>query len=335
MKKEVYKKIVSASGIKKGDLVVIQYWMNGTLSSDVMDLQAQIVAHGATPILMIQNREMNQRVLEEIQDTTFDDRYFQLFENADFVIDLMECPIGLLNAPLAPEKMGLCGQYMQRLFATCSKKKMLQIRMATEEMARAEGLAFEVYAKNLEKAMDIDYKEINVACREKIEQLKKHDTMTIYTGNRNEYTLTFELGAREWFMDAGDGDLPCGEVYIAPLEDRTRGDVFFEKIYMQGEQRGSRDIYENVIFHVEKGSCQVVAPESLKEIFQEMEPKDRMVCELGFGMNPNVDTMCGCTLFDEKMRDTFHIAIGENTMFGGNNEADCHIDFVGKGVLEI
>lgn len=67
---------------------------------------------------------------------------------------------------------------------------------------------------------------------------------------------------------------------------------------------------------------------------QKLKPEDKVICELGFGMNPNVKDLCGCTLLDEKMADTFHIAIGNNTMFGGTNESDQHIDLVGKSIIE-
>ncbi|NLL00827.1 MAG: hypothetical protein GX271_09235 [Clostridiales bacterium] len=41
--------------------------------------------------------------------------------------------------------------------------------------------------------------------------------------------------------------------------------------------------------------------------------------------------MIGYTVLDEKMAGTFHIAIGDNTMFGGNNSSPLHMDFVGMG----
>lgn len=62
---------------------------------------------------------------------------------------------------------------------------------------------------------------------------------------------------------------------------------------------------------------------------------DRIVCELGLGMNPNVTDLCGYTLLDEKMAGTFHIAVGANNMFGGENEATDHVDFVGRGEVEV
>jgi leucyl aminopeptidase (aminopeptidase T) len=36
------------------------------------------------------------------------------------------------------------------------------------------------------------------------------------TGANCELSICFE--GRSWFIDAGDGDLPCGEISIAPVE---------------------------------------------------------------------------------------------------------------------
>ena len=61
---------------------------------------------------------------------------------------------------------------------------------------------------------------------------------------------------------------------------------------------------------------------------------EKIVCEFGIGMNPNIHSLCGYTVLDEKMKGTFHIAIGANTMFGGKNNAPNHIDLVGVGKIE-
>lgn len=50
-------------------------------------------------------------------------------------------------------------------------------------------------------------------------------------------------------------------------------------------------------------------------------------------MNPNITELIGYTVLDEKMAGTFHIAIGDNTMFGGKNSTPLHMDFVGRGEL--
>ena len=75
-------------------------------------------------------------------------------------------------------------------------------------------------------------------------------------------------------------------------------------------------------------SCEAVAAH-----FAGLPRENRIVCELGPGMNPNVTDLCGYTLLDEKMAGTFHIAVGANTMFGGENRATDHGDFVGRQTL--
>lgn len=62
MKRETYKKIVNAAGIKAGDLVLVQYWMNETISEDAGFLQAEIAAAGATPVMVVQNLKLSQLI---------------------------------------------------------------------------------------------------------------------------------------------------------------------------------------------------------------------------------------------------------------------------------
>lgn len=75
--------------------------------------------------------------------------------------------------------------------------------------------------------------------------------------------------------------------------------------------------------------------DAVTAFIQSLSPEKTVVCELGLGMNPNVTDVCGYTVLDEKMADSFHIAIGANNMFGGQNEAKMHMDFVNSGSFEL
>jgi hypothetical protein len=50
--------------------------------------------------------------------------------------------------------------------------------------------------------------------------------------------------------------------------------------------------------------------------------------ELGIGMNPEIKALTGNALFDEKMAGTVHIALGDNIVFGHDNESHFHEDLV-------
>ena len=58
------------------------------------------------------------------------------------------------------------------------------------------------------------------------------------------------------------------------------------------------------------------------------------MCELGIGLNAHVTELCGYSVLDEKAAGTFHIAVGANNLFGGQNAAADHVDFVGRGRIE-
>lgn len=138
------------------------------------------------------------------------------------------------------------------------------------------------------------------------------------------------LNADEFIPDCGDGDWPCGELYLPPVEDETNGEVFFEKLFV--EDVGT---FENVKLTICNGSISDCSDEAMKQWLDELSKQDRVVCELGFGYNPNVTSLCGYTVLDEKMKGTFHFAIGDNQMFGGTNKGTIHVDFVGEGTIEI
>ena len=53
------------------------------------------------------------------------------------------------------------------------------------------------------------------------------------------------------------------------------------------------------------------------------------LCELGIGTN-YAARLIGVILEDEKAYQTVHIAFGTNVGFGGNNQADCHMDGIIK-----
>ncbi len=177
----------------------------------------------------------------------------------------------------------------------------------------------------MESAYDIDYTAVYEACRQAKNRFEGVNKLLLHTGEDCE--LSFELTDRVWHIDAGDGDLPCGEIYISPVEDKTQGTVYFETFYLNGVK------HEHILLHVKDGRIIGSNCSEITAFFEKQPQENRVVCELGFGMNPNVKDLCGYTVLDEKMRDTFHIAVGANHMFGGTNAASDHIDFVGHGTV--
>lgn len=327
MDKQTVYSVVKASGVVPGELVLVHFWGDDRDKEIANEFVCAVAACGGTPILLQQSRTVNQRLFAGAGDCCFDDRYFDLFSGVDAVLDVFAYQPIILGAKIGPEGMKRYRAYIARLFDCLMKRRRFaQIRVPTAANAEESGLQPEDYICRMTGAYSVDYEALRAACEAQVERLKGLDKVTLTTGE--DCKLQFDLSGRGWHIDAGDGDWPCGEVYIAPMEENTNGEVFFERLFIE-----DAGCFENVLLRVEHGRVISASQEGAERFLQELPPEGRVVCELGFGMNPNVKDLCGYTVLDEKMAGTFHIALGANHMFGGKNRAPMHIDLVGKGTV--
>ncbi len=65
-----------------------------------------------------------------------------------------------------------------------------------------------------------------------------------------------------------------------------------------------------------------------KAAIDDGDPNWRILAELGIGANDGVRQLKGVSLVDEKCLGTVHIALGDNSTFGGRNESAVHEDLV-------
>ena len=328
MEFETIRKLVKASGVKEGELILVHFWGEDTDREIANRFAAAVAALGASPMILQQARSANRDLFATAKAGCFDDRYFDMISKFDAVLDIFAYQPVILGYPLEAEQMELYRAYIARLFqALMSCKRFTQIRIPTAANAEESGLDPEDYMCRMNRAYDIDYDALSKKCADELRKFAGAERVEVRTGNG--CVLRLEVLGREWLIDAGDGDLPCGEIYVAPVEDRTNGRVYFESLWLEDVK------YTDVTLEIVNGEVSGSSNEALAKKFAEMPRENRIVCELGLGMNANVEDLCGYTLLDEKMAGTFHIAIGMNLMFGGKNEASGHTDFVGCGKIEV
>lgn len=327
MKREVVKKIVKASGIQPGELVLLHFWGESD-TEEILEVFAEAVLEaGASPLELRESRIRNQKKFAIATKDSFNAKYFSVFSQVDTVLDIFTYQPVVLGGVLEEHQMNHYRNYMGQLIRTLgTAPRFLQIRIPTVDHAMESGLNLEEYVKRMEEAYDIDYDQLKKKCEMVKKKMEAVGGVSLMTGEGHSLQIFYE--GREWYVDAGDGDLPCGEIYIAPQEDRTEGEVFFEKFYIE-----NAGVYTNVLLSIKKGVIDHSDNVEVNAFLQGLKDCDKTVCELGFGMNENVHNLCGYTVLDEKMNGTFHIAIGDNTMFGGKNHSNLHMDFVGKATI--
>ena len=233
MKFETISGIVRASGVSEGELILVHFWGEDTDKEIANRFVAAVAAAGASPMLLQQSRTVNRDLFSSAKAGCFDEKYFELFSKFDAVLDVFAYRPVILGAEIEEKQMNLYRRYISTLFGRLMGcRRFTQIRIPTEANARESDLDPEDYIRRMDRAYDIDYDRLAESCRRELEQFSGAEKVEVSTSEG--CTLQLELAGREWITDAGDGDMPCGEIYIAPVEDRTVGSVFFETLWFDG-----------------------------------------------------------------------------------------------------
>jgi hypothetical protein len=198
----------------------------------------------------------------------------------------------------------------------------------------------------LASAVGIDYEMARRRCEEIALALMVGETAVLETyvpdsESEESRLLTFRLGGLErspitstGILPLGTwGNLPGGETFIAPLEDTAEGEFI-----LNGSFKGT--VLHNgdtVVLKFVSGSLTEFAgtPKG-QDLFSKFlrhenfdgRPHCRDLAELGIGVNPGIKQLTGCALFDEKCSGTVHIAVGDNSRYGGEHKSSVHEDFV-------
>ena len=323
MTQELINKIVKATGVQKNELVLVHFWGEDEDIALMHMFSKAVAIHGASPLELQQSRTVNYTKFAAVEHEFYAEKYFALFDAIDAVIDVFCYRPVQLDQKLDPDPMAFYRNYMAQIFKRLVQtERFSQIRLPTKQNAEESNLSPSDFEARMIAAYDIDYTQMHKSAQDYVSRLQDKCELTISTPNGHE--VHFALSGRQWHMDAGEGDMPCGEVYIAPVEARTHGEVIFKKLYAQDV-----GIFDNIVLSIKEGVIVHSNDEKLNDYFNKLEKAEKTVCELGFGINPNVTSTCGYTVLDEKASGTFHIAIGANCMFGGENDASNHVDFVG------
>ena len=143
--------------------------------------------------------------------------------------------------------------------------------------------------------------------------------------------LRLSVSGRGGFADTGIitgkgsfGNLPAGEVYVAPLEGTSEG-------VMVLEWSTTRKLSPPVTLTVKGGIVKKAEGDAefvkyLENIFS-ISSTASNIAELGIGTNEKA-SRADNILEAEKILGTTHIALGDNTTFGGKTSANFHEDYV-------
>lgn len=191
---------------------------------------------------------------------------------------------------------------------------------AMAQMAEMSTEAFEDYYFNV---CNLDYSKMSKAMDPLVQWMEKTDRVRI-TGKNTD--LSFSIKGMPAIKCDGDRNIPDGEVFSAPLKTSVNGIISFNT---PAKYQGFT--YENITLEFKDGKIIKATANDTEKINQVLDTDEgaRYVGEFSLGLNPYIDKPMKDTLFDEKIRGSFHFTPGScyDECNNGNKSA-IHWDLV-------
>ena len=205
---------------------------------------------------------------------------------------------------------------------TTARKDVREARMDTDwvstvhptrSLAQQAGMAYEEYQEFVYDAVLRDWAALADEMAQMKTVLDAGEEVRIVTERDDapDTDVTMSIAGRTAVNSAASvaydsHNLPSGEVFTAPYD--TEGEAFFD-VPMTIDATRVRDV--RLVF--EDGEVVDFSAEAGEDALAGVHDTDagaRRLGELGIGMNRGIDRFTDSILFDEKMGDTVHMAVG-------------------------
>jgi aminopeptidase len=316
--------------VKKGDLVVIRATPD---SHDfVVALYKQIAEKGGIPISLMSTEEMDRAFFDGADDATIStapDHFESLLEKADVMIAVSSPSNTKAMANVDPKKVIRRSVAMKRVMELYLSKRWCLTVHPTTALAQQADMSMNEYQDFVYNATLLDWKEESKMLFTMKEHLERHKDIR-FTGPETDLYASTE--GRIWVASDGKHNMPSGEVFTAPVEDTVEGKIYFDIPFLQQGK-----VIEGVRLTFEKGDVVDFSAEkaeaTLKEII-EIDEGSRRLGEMAIGTNRGIKQYTLNMLFDEKIGDTIHCALGRAYKDNnGTNESAIHVDMI-KTMIE-
>ena len=316
-----------STGIEAGDNVVIQ------LPAAAEDLGVALHEicgdRGANPVYLNYSKRADRAFKRAADEFEEPGHRRALYEETDVFVIARGGANVTEDADVAPETNAAYNRAMEAVKRERLSKTWCLTQFPTAGHAQLAGMSTEAYEDFVWDAVSLDWEAQHAFQAELVSILDDAEEVRIRSGEDTD--LTMRVAGNTALNDDGEANLPGGEVFTAPVRDSVEGEVHFDlPLYRYGRE------IEGVRLRFEDGEVVSHAAERNEELLAGILDTDegsRYLGELGIGMNRQIDRFTYNMLFDEKMGDTVHMAVGSaypETVGDDNalNESAEHVDMI-------
>ncbi|MDR0957641.1 MAG: aminopeptidase, partial [Clostridiales bacterium] len=201
--------------------------------------------------------------------------------------------------------------------------KWVILRYPTDSMAQAAEKSSEDFEDFFFDVCCLDYSKMEKAMQPLVRLMEQTDKVRI-TGVNTD--ISFSIKNIPAIPCAGQINIPDGEVYTAPVKDSVNGVISYNT---PSEYLGFT--YENIQFTFKDGKIIKATSNNNDRINEVLDTDEgaRFIGEFAIGVNPYIEKPMKNTLFDEKIKGSFHFTPGNSYDEADNtNKSAIHWDLV-------
>ena len=197
------------------------------------------------------------------------------------------------------------------------------LRYPNYSMAQMSNMNIDDFEDFYFNVCTLDYEKMSNAMDNLVKLMNNTDKVHI-TGPDTD--LTFSIKGIPAEKYTGTFNIPDGEVASAPVKESVNGYITYNT-----ETRYNGILFNNIRFEFKDGKIITATANKTKELNEILDIDDgaRYIGEFALGLNPYIEKPIGDTLFDEKIKGSFHFTPGDSLEESDNgNRSAIHWDIV-------
>lgn len=314
--------------LKENENILIE-----VLGEEGLPLAKELMKHAtelkAKPYFNIVNHEVLRIMLEnatEEQIKIYAKHDLERMKDMDVYIGIRAYSNTAELTRIPQDKMELYNKYYTlpvHFEERVKNTKWCILRYPNNSMAQMSNMSLEEFEDFYFDVCNVNYDRMSSAMDKLVDLMNNTDKVHII-GKDTDLTFSIRGIKAEKYM--GTFNIPDGEVASAPVKNSVNGYITYNT-----ETRYNGQIFNNVRFEFKDGKI-VKATSNNTEAMNKILDTDegaRYIGEFAIGLNPYVEKPIGDTLFDEKIKGSFHFTPGDAIEESDNgNRSSIHWDIV-------
>ena len=314
--------------IKKGEHILIEI-----LGEEGIPLAKEIIRNaerlGARPYFNIVNYEILKEMLQHS-----DEEQIKMYAKHDIEkMKDMDAYIGIRASSNTSALNGISKKNMElynKYYTTpvhfeerVKHTKWCILRYPNNSMAQMSKMNTDEFEEFFFKVCNLDYAKMSKAMDSLKNLMNKTDKVHII-GNGTDLSFSIKDIPAEKYV--GTFNIPDGEVASAPVRNSVKGYITYNT-----ETSYNGILFNNIKFEFENGKIIKATSNKTKELNEILDTDEgaRYIGEFALGLNPYIENPIGDTLFDEKIKGSFHFTPGDALEESDNgNRSSIHWDIV-------